>query len=105
MAALGASSNSLYPGIGEALDLFVVDLDSSLPDGRESKELLCDFRKIHPEVKIIAVTSSNSFVLEREVRRHGVISYMTKPLDISSLETMINHIAKKTNRSRELERA
>lgn len=98
----GASPSARDSIIGTALDLLLVDLDASLPDGRESKELLVDFRRIHPEAKIIALTGANSFELEREVRRHGVISYMTKPVDILSLEAIIDHIAEKADPPREL---
>ena len=103
LVPLGRGWNSPDPFIGEGVDLLVVDLDANLPDGRESKELLVDFRRIHPEAKIIAFTGSNSFVLEREIRRHGVISYMTKPLDVLSFEAMIDHIANIADRSRDLE--
>lgn len=82
---------------GAVLDLVMMDLDLILPDGRESKEILCDLRQIHPKAKVIAFTGSNSFALEREIRTHGVISYMTKPLDILSLKAIIDHIVRKAD--------
>jgi hypothetical protein len=38
-----------------------------------------DLRQIYPSAKVIAFTGSNSFELQREIRIHGVVSYMTKP--------------------------
>jgi len=67
-------------------DVMIIDL--RLP-GRDGLEVLQEVRKKNPKAKVIMITAYPSLETETEAKRHGAIEYLTKPFELSYLETLI----------------
>lgn len=76
----------------ESFDLVLLDI--LLPDCRGS-ELIPQFRKIWPDIDVVTMTAYNSRDIESEVRRQGVVFYMSKPFSMKQLRTTLAHIQRK----------
>ena len=72
----------------------LVLLDIFLPD-MEGCELIPQFKKLCPETGIVTMTGYNSRELEMEVRKHGIVYYMTKPFEAKALKAILDHMTKK----------
>lgn len=83
----------------EDFDLVLLDLD--FPNSEKDKiNLLMAFKSTHPEIRVVTFTSSNSFELEKAIREHGVISYMTKPVNVSTLKSIVKHLEERVHKAR-----
>ena len=74
------------------LDLVLMDI--YLPD-MDAKDLIPKLRELKPKFKIITMTGYNTEELEREIRKLGIIYYMSKPFPPEELKTILDHISKK----------
>jgi DNA-binding NtrC family response regulator len=77
----------------------VVLLDNQLPDG-EGLSLLPDLLHGNEETKVILITGFPSFDNAVDAMRDGVYDYLTKPVDLEKLRSVVRHAL----RARELER-
>ena len=67
-------------------------LDIFLPDGKGHR-LIPQFKELWPDVGIITMTGYNTRELEMHVREQGIIYYMVKPFEITSLKELLDHIS------------
>jgi DNA-binding response OmpR family regulator len=72
----------------------IVLLDILLPDCK-GYELIPQFRKLWPDIDIVTMTAYNSRDIEREVRKHGVVFYMSKPFSMKQLRTTLDHMKRR----------
>lgn len=70
----------------ENYDVMIIDL--RLP-GRDGLSVLKEIRAKNPKAKVIIITAYPSLETESEARRNGAIDYLTKPFELSYLETLI----------------
>jgi len=68
----------------------VVVCDLVLPDG-DGTELLVDFKE-HPQVETILVTANATVSSAVEALRLGAYDYLTKPVDVPRLRTILGHL-------------
>lgn len=73
-------------------DLVVMEV--SLPDIK-GEALISSLKEISPEVKIVAVTGSNSRELEARIREQGILYYMVKPFETENLKVLLEHLSKR----------
>jgi len=76
----------------QRFDLMLLDI--YLPDCRGDK-LIPKFKKIRPDMGIVAMTGYNTMELELEVRQQGIIYYMIKPFKIEEMKEILDHVSKK----------
>ena len=76
----------------ESFDLVLLDL--LLPDCK-GYELIPQFRKLWPGIDVVTMTAYNSRDIEMEVRKQGVVFYMSKPFSMKQLRTALAHIRRK----------
>ena len=76
----------------QAFDLVLLDLSLTRPDRGEA--LIRQFRDAQPDVKIITIAAHCDRDLERAIRRHGVLFYMTKPVSPSLIRELAAHLIK-----------
>ena len=69
----------------------LVILDIFLPDG-EGYELIPRLKVLWPDIRIVAMTGFNTLELEKKIRRLGIIYYMTKPIIVNDLKSIVEHI-------------
>ena len=55
-------------------------------------ELIPKIKMINPTVHIITMTGQNSRQLELEIRSFGILYYMTKPIEVANLKSILAHI-------------
>jgi CheY-like chemotaxis protein len=76
----------------EAFDLVLLDLALSGACGCET--VIQRLKAIRPETKIITLAADCNRDLERAMRRHGILFYMTKPVAPSLLRELMAHLSK-----------
>ena len=69
-------------------------LDVMLPDG-PSYEKIPELKASKPDVNIITMTGHNTPEMEQTVRGFGITYYMAKPINISELKHIVDHLSKK----------
>ena len=75
----------------------LVLLDIFLPDCK-GHELIPQLKEIWPETGVVTMTGYNTRDLEWEIRKQGIIYYLTKPFDFKELKEILNHLSKKEKR-------
>ena len=65
-------------------DVMIIDL--RLP-GRDGLSVLEEVRAKNPQAKVIMITAYPSLETEMEAKQKGAIEYLTKPFELSYLET------------------
>ncbi|MBW1716890.1 MAG: response regulator, partial [Deltaproteobacteria bacterium] len=75
-----------------SFDLVLLDL--LLPD-IPGYELIPRFKKVFPDIPIVAMTGSNSRELEMKVRENGILYYMIKPFQTEDLKSLLEHLSQK----------
>jgi CheY-like chemotaxis protein len=68
-------------------DIMIIDL--RLP-GRDGLSVLEEVRAKNPKAKVIMITAYPSLETETKAKQNGAIEYLTKPFELSYLETLIN---------------
>ena len=81
----------------EKFDLVILDI--FLPDCK-GHELIPQFKAVDPKIGVITITGYNSRELELEIRRHGILHYLIKPVDLKTLKTIVDHIAQKIDQGK-----
>ncbi|MFQ6070195.1 MAG: response regulator [Candidatus Aminicenantales bacterium] len=67
-------------------DAMIIDL--RLP-GRDGLSVLKEVKAKNPKAKVIIITAYPSYETEMEARRRGALDYLTKPFELSYLESLI----------------
>ena len=67
-----------------------------LPDG-DGFGLIKYMKKSFPKIRIVAMTGSNSRLLELSARKLGIIYYMVEPVDAREAGYIVNHLSKKVS--------
>ena len=67
-----------------------------LPDG-DGRELIKHIKKCFPEIHIVAMTDSNSRLLELSTRKLGIIYYMVEPFEARETDFIVDHLSKKVS--------
>ncbi len=67
-----------------------------LPDG-DGLALIKHMKKSYPEIRIVAMTDSNSRLLEFSVRKLGIIYYMVEPFEARETGYIVDHLSKKAS--------
>ena len=65
-----------------------------LPDG-DGLELIKHMKKCFPDIRIVAMTDSNSRLLELSVRKLGIIYYMVEPIEALETGYIVDHLSTK----------
>ncbi|MBU2497444.1 MAG: response regulator [Proteobacteria bacterium] len=76
----------------------LVLLEVLLPDMR-GDELISRIKEVYPETGFVAMTDKNSRELEALVRQQGILYYMVKPFEIESLNALLEHLSRKSQKS------
>lgn len=69
-------------------------LDIYLKRGMDGLEALSRIRKILPKCRCVMVTWDKTESKMKEAKKLGAISYLTKPLAITQLYKVVNHLAR-----------
>lgn len=77
--------------LGDEYD--VILLDMFLPDCM-GYELIPEFRKTKPDIRIISMTVFNTREIERKNRMLGITYYMSKPQSFTEISSLIDHISR-----------
>ncbi len=67
-----------------------------MPDG-DGRDLIKYMKTCFPEMPIVAMTDSNSRLLELSARQLGIIYYMVEPFGPAEPEVIIDHLSKKAS--------
>ena len=67
-----------------------------LPDG-DGRELIKHVKTCFPEIRIVAMTDSNSRLLELSARKLGIIYYMVEPFEARETDFIVDHLSKKVS--------
>lgn len=70
----------------------VVLLDIILPDAM-GYELIPEFKQYRPGINIITMTGYNTLEMERKIRGCGIAYYMTKPVSMKELKSLLDHLS------------
>ncbi len=72
----------------------VVLLDLSLARECGCEEIIRQLKETQPDMKIITMAAQCDRDLERVIRRHGILFYMTKPVSPSLIRDLAAHLIK-----------
>jgi CheY-like chemotaxis protein len=72
----------------------LVLLDIFLPDAK-GYDLIPQLKKQCPDTGIVAMTGHNTRELELKIRKKGVLFYMSKPVEIGDLKSVVDYISAK----------
>ncbi|MDA3894836.1 MAG: response regulator [Desulfobacteraceae bacterium] len=67
-----------------------------LPDG-DGLELIKHMKKCFPEIRIVAMTDSNSRLQELSARKLGIIYYMVEPFEARETGYIADHLSRKVS--------
>ncbi len=67
-----------------------------LPDG-DGLELIKHMKKCFPEIRIVAMTDSNSRLQELTARKLGIIYYMVEPFEARETGYIADHLSRKVS--------
>lgn len=73
----------------KSFDLIILDV--YLPD-TDAFQLIPMLGKVHPKLKIVAMTGYDTAELENKIRKLGVLHYIRKPFTSNELKTLLMHI-------------
>lgn len=79
------------------LPIKVLVMDVEL-GGIKGNEVITILKKIDPQLRIIATSTSNSLELARKIRVEGVFFYALKPLDLEEIELAVKDALKTVRR-------
>jgi DNA-binding NtrC family response regulator len=74
----------------QSFDLVLFDLSLTRPRGCE--EIIQRLKDLRPEMKIITMAAQCNLDLERAIRRHGILFYMTKPIAPVLVRELVTHL-------------
>lgn len=72
-------------------------LSAQLGD-RPVGQLIPALRQDQPDLALVVTTARNSLALEKQIRTHGIIYYLIKPLSMDELASVIRHTTLKNHR-------
>ena len=93
----GTGKDTLKKINEKTFDLILLDI--FLPD-TQGYELIPKLKRIWSGINIITMTGYSTKELEAKVRRQGIIYYMTKPIQLENLKSILSHTAKRLTRYR-----
>lgn len=67
-----------------------------LPDG-DGRDLIKHMKACFPKIRIVAMTDSNSRLLELSARKLGIIYYMVEPVEAREAGYIVDHLSKKVS--------
>jgi DNA-binding NtrC family response regulator len=74
----------------QPFDLVLFDLSLTRTCGCE--EIIRRLKDLRPEMKIITMAAQCDLDLERAIRRHGILFYMTKPIAPVLVRELVTHL-------------
>lgn len=79
------------------VDFDLVFLDMSFPDmpAGQADDLIPRLKEALTGARFVVMTADNSRELERRVRKHGILYYMTEPVDLNALAQLLHHQIKR----------
>jgi CheY-like chemotaxis protein len=78
-------------GTEEKFDLVILDVHMPTYDGIEILRFLRK-RYVHSPVKVIALTADSTESVQTGLKRYGIDSYMTKPVELKALLDEVQHL-------------
>ncbi|OPL13015.1 MAG: hypothetical protein AVO38_03445 [delta proteobacterium ML8_D] len=90
--ALEKAKNNIF-------DLILLDI--MLPDIM-GYELIPEFKKYDSGIQIITMTGYNTLAMERKIRGFGITYYMTKPILLDELKSILDHLSEKLKKEEAL---
>jgi DNA-binding NtrC family response regulator len=75
---------------GHAVDILLINLPAN---GAQGIDLISEVKLLHPEMAVIAMTSSGSVNVAVEAMRCGARDYMTKPFAVDELSAVLERAA------------
>ena len=73
-------------------NLVILDISR---DDFEGERMVAKVKETYPDSGIIIFTDHNSRDLEIRIRKHGILYYMIKPIEIKELKNLIDYIERK----------
>lgn len=70
-----------------------------LPD-MSGDEFITRLRALSPSISVVTMTWDNSRELESRIRAQGVLYYMVKPFETESLKSLLEHLSRKSPKTR-----
>ena len=90
---LASSGQAAVSMAGEnTFDLVLLDI--MLPDGL-GYDFIPEIKKFQPDIKIITMTGYNTPEMETKARAQGINYYMAKPINLTELKSILDHLVKK----------
>ncbi|MFC5404041.1 response regulator transcription factor [Cohnella soli] len=84
---------------GEASRIDILITDIAMPE-MNGLELICELKKINPELKSIILSGFNEFDYVREGMRIGIENYLLKPINLEELTQTVISTTEKLNRGK-----
>lgn len=72
----------------------LVLLDIVLPD-THARELIPKLKRAWAGIRLVTMTGFNNKALETEIRRLGIVYYLTKPIRPVELESILTHMSER----------
>ncbi len=88
--------------IGQQKRFDVVLTDIYMPD-INGLEVVREFRKLHPDTKIIAVTAQGSLEIAMQAIEEGAFDFIAKPFDIDEVLALVKRAAQHSNTTQAVE--
>jgi CheY-like chemotaxis protein len=95
----GTARRCLSAAQQNKFDLFLVDLSLPRPSDMDCEEVIRKLKDMHQDANIITIASDNTRELEQQVRRHGILCYLTKPVLPSLIRELVSHLCCRTTHS------
>ena len=91
--ASAANGDECMAALNELEDIRVVILDNRMP-GVSGLDLLPKIKGLRPNIRVIMLTTLNSWDTAMEVLKLGGFEYLVKPVDLSLLAAAVNKCLK-----------
>jgi CheY-like chemotaxis protein len=93
IVSAGSARRCLTAAQQNKFDLFLVDLSLPRPSDMDCEEVIRKLKDMHQDAKIITIASDNTRELEQQVRRHGILCYLIKPVLPSLIRELVLHLS------------
>jgi CheY-like chemotaxis protein len=92
VVSAGTAGRCLRAAQQDKFDLLLIDLSLPHPTNMDCEEIIRQLKDIHQDAKIITMASDNTRELEQQVRRHGILCYLVKPVLPNLIRELVLHL-------------
>ncbi len=88
----GKGSGAILAALGQEIDVALIGLNLTDPDGFETVEIL---RKIRPRLPLVALSPDPSLEIGRRIWQQGIYYYLLEPLNAAELKDVVESALRK----------